>query len=160
LSEGGYEPKEQLFCQLGNNAGLTLTSTTPVPLISIRLAPGRLDAMAVLKQINVAVSTNNDLAQWLLILNGTLSGGTSWGAHADSTNVQVDTGSTAISGGRAIEVGFAQTGSINTSITPSFFEAQLGRNSFTNTSDIITLAAAECTASPKLFYSLAWAELI
>jgi hypothetical protein len=160
LSEGGYEPKEQLFCQLGPVVGKTVTTTTAVPLISIRLAPGRLDAIAVLKQLNVAVSTNNDLAQWTLILNGTLSGPTSWGAHADSTNVQVDTGSNAISGGRLIEVGFAQTGSINTSLQASFFEAQIGRNSFTGTSDIITLAAAECTASPLLFYSLAWAELI
>jgi hypothetical protein len=160
LSEGGYEPKEQLFCQLGPTAGKSITSTTAVPLISIRLAPGRLDAIAVLKQLNVAVQTNSDLAQWTLILNGTLSSGTSWGAHTASTNVQVDTGSTAISGGRVIEVGFAQTGSLNTSLQAAFFEAQIGRNSFTNTSDIITLVAAECTASPKLFYSLAWAELI
>ena len=160
LSEGGYEPKEQLYCQLGPAVGKNVNTTTPVPLISIRLAPGRLDAIAVLKQINVAVATNSDLAQWTLVLNGTLSGGTSWGAHAESTNVQVDTASTAISGGRTIEVGFAQTGSLNTSITPSFFEAQLGRNSFTSTSDIITLAAVECTTNPKLFYSLAWSELI
>ena len=160
LSEGGYEPKEQLFCQLGPAGGKSVTTTTAVPLISIRLAPGRLDAIAVLKQLNIAVSTNTDLAQWTLILNGTLSGPTSWGAHADSTNVQVDTGSDAISGGRLIEMGFAQTGSINTSLQASFFEAQLGRNSFTGTSDIITLAAAECTANPVLFYSLAWAELI
>ena len=131
-----------------------------MPLISIRLAPGRLDAIAVLKQINVAVSSNNDLARWSLILNGTLSGGTSWGAHADSTNVQVDTGSAAISGGRVIEIGFAQTGSVNTSLPASFFEAHLGRNSFTNTSDIITLAAAACTSNPGIFYSLAWSELI
>ena len=160
LSEGGYEPKEQLYCQLGPAVGKNVTTTTPVPLISIRLAPGRLDAIAVLKQINVAVATNSDLAQWTLVLNGTLSGPTSWGAHAESTNVQVDTASTAISGGRTIEVGFAQTGSLNTSIAPSFFEAQLGRNSFTGASDIITLAAVECTTNPKLFYSLAWSELI
>jgi hypothetical protein len=160
LSEGGYEPKEQLFCQLGPAGGKSVTTTTAVPLISIRLAPGRLDAIAVLKQLNIAVSTNTDLAQWTLILNGTLSGPTSWGAHANSTNVQVDTGSDAISGGRLIETGFAQTGSINTSLQASFFEAHLGRNSFTGTSDIITLAASECTANPTLFYSLAWAELI
>lgn len=160
LSEGGYEPKEQLFCQVGPTTTTTLGSTTPVPLISIRLAPGRLDAIAVLKQINVAVNSNNDLARWSLILNGTLSGPTSWGAHTDSTNVQIDTGSSGISGGRAIEVGFAQTGSLSTSLTPSFFEAQLGRNSFTNTSDVITLVAGACTSNPGIFYSLAWAELI
>lgn len=160
LSEGGYEPKEQLFCQLGPAVGENVNTTTPVPLISIRLAPGRLDAIAVLKQLNVAVATNTDLAQWTLVLNGTLSGSTSWGAHAESTNVQVDTASTAITGGRVIEAGFAQTGSLNTSLQGSFFEAQLGRNSFTGTSDTITLAAAECTTNPKLFYSLAWSELI
>ena len=160
LSEGGYEPKEQLFCQVGPTTPTTLGSTTPVPLISLRLAPGRLDAIALIRQINVAVSSNNDLARWSLILNGTLSGGTSWGAHADSTNVQVDTGSTGVSGGRLIEIGFAQTGSVNTSLPTSFFEAQLGRNSFTNTSDVITLAAAACTSNPGIFYSLAWAELI
>jgi hypothetical protein len=160
LSEGGYEAKEQLYCQLGPAVGNNVNTTTPVPLISIRLAPGRLDAIAVLKQINVAVATNTDLAQWTLVLNGTLSGGTSWVAHAESTNVQVDTASTAITGGRTIEVGFAQTGSLNTSITPSFFEAQLGRNSFTGASDTITLAAVKCTTNPLLFYSLAWSELI
>jgi len=160
LSEGGYEPKEQLFCQSGPATVKTLGSTTLVPLISLRLAPGRLDAIAVLKQINLAVETNNDLARWSLILNGTLSGPTAWGAHADSTNVQVDTGSTGISGGRVIEVGFAQTGSLSTSLTPSFFEAQLGRNSFTRTSDVITLAGAACTTNPGIFYSLAWSELI
>ena len=160
LSEGGYEPKEQLFCQVGPTTSKTLGSTTPVPLISIRLAPGRLDAIAILKQINIAVNSNNDLARWSLILNGTLSSGTSWGAHADSTNVQIDTGSAAISGGRVIEVGFAQTGSLNTILQDSFFEAQIGRNSFTETSDIITLAAAACTSNPGIFYSLAWAELI
>lgn len=160
LSEGGYEPKEQLFCQPGPATVKTLGSTTPVPLISLRLAPGRLDAIAVLKQINLAVETNNDLARWQLILNGTLSGPTAWGAHADSTNVQVDTGSTGISGGRVIEVGFAQTGSLSTSLASSFFEAQIGRNSFTRTSDVITLTAAACTANPGIFYSLAWSELI
>jgi hypothetical protein len=160
LSEGGYEPKEQLFCQVGPTTSKTLGSTTPVPLISIRLAPGRLDAIAILKQINIAVNSNNDLARWSLVLNGTLSSGTSWGAHADSTNVQIDTGSAAISGGRVIEVGFAQTGSLNTILQDSFFEAQIGRNSFTETSDIITLAAAACTSNPGIFYSLAWAELI
>lgn len=160
LSEGGYEPKEQLFCQVGPTTSTTLGSTTPVPLISIRLAPGRLDAIAILKQINIAVNSNNDLARWSLVLNGTLSNGTSWGAHADSTNVQIDTESAAISGGRVIEVGFAQTGSLNTILQDSFFEAQIGRNSFTNTSDIITLAAAACTSNPGIFYSLAWAELI
>lgn len=158
LSEGGYEPKEQLFCAVGPIAGLTLSSTV-VPLATIRLAPGRLDAIAVIKQINVALSTQNDLVQWLLVLNGTLTGAT-FAASTESTNIQVDTAATAISGGRNIEVGYAQTGSINTSLQAAFFEAQIGRNSFTNTSDTISLCAVGITASPKAYWSLAWSELV
>jgi hypothetical protein len=158
LSEGGYEPKEMLFCINGPVAGNTLGSTTFVPMCTIRLAPGRLDALAVLKQINVACSSPNDLVAWKLILNGTLTNAT-YAQTTESTNVQVDIGATAISGGRVIETGYAQTGSINTSLQASFFEAQLGRNSFTQTSDTISLCVAGLTTNPKIFWSLAWAEL-
>ena len=158
LSEGGYEPKEQLFCAVGPIGGNILNNTR-IPLVSIRLAPGRLDAIAVLKQINLAVSSGNDLAQWYLVLNGTLTGAT-FTANTESTNIQVDTAASAISGGRNIEVGYAQTGSINTSLQASFFEAQVGRNSFTQTSDIITFCANGLTPDPKVFWSLAWSELV
>jgi hypothetical protein len=147
-----------LFCINGPVAGNTLGSTTFVPMCTIRLAPGRLDAIAVLKQINVACSTQNDLVAWKLILNGTLTNAT-YAQTTESTNVQVDIAATAISGGRAIETGYAQTGSINTSLQASFFEAQLGRNSFTQTSDTISLCVAGLTNDPKIFWSLAWAEL-
>ena len=158
LSEGGYEPKEMLFCINGPVAGNTLGSTTFVPMCTIRLASDRLDAIAVLKQINVACSSPNDLVVWKLILNGTLTNAT-YAQTTESTNVQVDIAATAISGGRAIETGYAQTGSINTSLQASFFEAQLGRKSFTGTSDTISLCVAGLTTNPKIFWSLAWAEL-
>ena len=158
LSEGGYEPKEMLFCINGPVAGNTLGSTTFVPMCTIRLASDRLDAIAVLKQINVACSSPNDLVAFKLILNGTLTNAT-YAQTTESTNVQVDIAATAISGGRAIETGYAQTGSINTSLQASFFEAQLGRKSFTGTSDTISLCVAGLTTNPKIFWSLAWAEL-
>jgi len=158
LSEGGYEPKEMLFCINGPVAGNTLGSTTFVPMCTIRLASARLDAIAVLKQINVACSSQNDLVSWKLVLNGTLTNET-FAQTTESTNVQVDIAATAISGGRVIETGYAQTGSINTSLQASFFEAQLGRNSFTGTSDTISLCVAGLTVNPKIYWSLAWAEL-
>jgi hypothetical protein len=158
LSEGGYEPKEMLFCINGSVSGYTLISTTVVPMCTIRLAHDRLDAIAVLKQINVACSTQNDLVMWKLISNGTLTNAT-YAATTESTNVQVDTAATAISGGRVIETGFAQTGSINTSLQAAFFEAQLGRNTFTNTSDTVSLCVAAMTSNPKTYWSIAWAEL-
>ncbi len=158
MSEGGYEPKELLYCINGPVTGTTLASTTMVPMCTFRLAPGRLDAIAVLKQINVACSSQNDLVMWKLVLNGTLTGAT-YAQTTESTNVQVDVEATAISGGRVIETGFAQTGSINTSLQASFFEAQVGRNSFTQTSDTVSLCVAAMTINPKMFWSLAWAEL-
>jgi len=157
LSEGGYEPKEALYVQ--SNVTSTTLSATLKPLCSIRLAAGRLDAIAVLKQIAVAVSGINDVARWSVILNGTLTG-VNWRSHADSTNVQIDDSSTAISGGRVIESGFAQSGAGSTLLPATFFEAQLGRNSFTQTSDIITLAAIQCTNNPVVYTVLAWSELV
>jgi len=156
LSEGGYEPKEVLFVQ--SNVSTTTLSATLRPLCSIRLAPGRLDALAVVKQLAVACGTPNDLAQWRLVLNGTLTGA-NWRAHTDSTNVQIDDSATAITGGRAIETGFAQTGAGSTILEGAFFEAQIGRNSYTQTSDIITLCGIQCTNNPQTYWVLAWAEL-
>lgn len=161
ISEGGYEPKEQLYCSTSPYTGIVLGATgVLVPFVSIRLASGRLDSIVVLKQLNVAVSTNNDLAQWQLVLNGTLGGATWNAATGGSTNVQIDTSATTVTGGRVIEVGYAQTGSINTSLQPSFFESQIGRNSFTQTSDTLTFCAIPLSSDPKTFWSFAWAELI
>lgn len=161
MSEGGYEPREQLFCAIGPYTGKTLSATgTLIPLVTIRLAPGRLDAIALIKQINIAVETNNDLVQWQLILNATLTGATYVGDTGGSTNVQIDTAATAVSGGRVIEVGYAQTGSINTSLQDSFFEAHIGRNSFTQTSDTISLCVIPISVNPKCFWSFAWSELL
>lgn len=156
LSEGGYEPREVLYVQ--SNTTSTTLSTALTPLISIRLAPGRLDALAVIKQVGLAVGSQNDVASWSVILNGTLTGA-AWQSHVTSTNVQVDLSATGVSGGRVIEAGLSQSGAGSTVLPPSIFEAQLGRNSFTQTSDIITLAATQCTVAPKVFSILAWAEL-
>jgi len=156
LSEGGYEPKEALFIQ-SNVTATTLTATLK-PLISIRLAPGRIDAIAVLKQVALGVGGPNDVARWSVVLNGTLSGA-NWRSHADSTNVQIDDSATSISGGRVIEAGFAQSGAGSTILPATIFEAQIGRNSFTQTSDIITLCGIQCTNNPSVYSILAWAEL-
>ncbi len=161
ISEGGYEPREQLFCFIGPYTGLTLTSVgVLVPLVSIRLAPGRLDSIVQLKQLNVAVSSNNDLAGWMCVLNANLGGATWTDSTGGSTNIQIDSAATTVSGGRTIENGYAQTGSVNTSLQPSIFEAQIGRNSFTQTSDTLTLCVVPLSQNPKVYWSIAWAELI
>lgn len=159
ISEGGYEPRERFFCFVGPTSGITLSSTL-VPVFSIRLAPGRLDAIAVMKQINIAVLTNNDLAQWQLVFNGTLTGAT-WTASTDgSTNVQIDTAASAISGGSNIQVGYAQSGNVTSELQSTFYDSQIGRNSFTQNSDVISLCLVGLSANPKAFWSVTWSESI
>lgn len=159
VSEGGYNPKSLIYCVAGPITG-TVLSATLIPFCSIRLASGRLDAIVLLKQINVAVNTNNDLAQWRLVLNGTLTGATFANSTGGSTNVEIDTAATAISGGREIEIGFSQTGSIESPLNNDFFEAQIGRNSFISTSDVFTLCAAGLSQNPKTFWSIGWSEVL
>lgn len=158
ISEGGYEPKEQLFCAICSPSGKTLGATL-VPLCTLRLAPSRLDAIALIKQIDLAVATNNDVVQWQLVLNGTLTGAT-YAEPTSSTNVQVDTAASAISGGRVINIGFSQFGSTSTPINAISFEYILGRNSFTSTADTISLCAIGLSINPKTFWGLAWSELL
>lgn len=159
ISEGGYNPKSQLFCVSGPVAGTVFTNTL-IPVCTIRLDPGRLDSIVHLKQVNVAVNTNNDLVQWRLVLNGTLTGATFAASTGGSTNVQVDTAASAISGGKDIEIGFSQTGSIESPLSNDFFEAQLGRNSFTGTTETLTLCIVGLSQNPKAFWSIGWLEVL
>lgn len=158
LSEGGYAPKEVLHVQ---SRGDTQVSTGIVePLISIRLKAGRLDSVVVIKQISIAVKTNSDVSQWFLVVNGTPTTGTSWVNHPTSDSVQYDISSTAITGGSNVYSGFAQTGSPTTSLSVDTFELQLGRDSFTQVSDVVTLCAVGSTTNPHVFSSISWAELV
>lgn len=159
VSEGGHEPKDQMFCSIGPRSGYIATATL-IPVCSIRFAPGRLDAIVVLRQINVAVETNNDLVQWQLILNGTLGGPTWAGSTGGSTNVQVDTAATTISGGENIQIGYAQTGYINSELQSNFYDSKIGRNSFTQKSDTISLCLIALSINPKSFWSITWSEVI
>lgn len=159
ISEGGYEPKDRLYCAIGPTSGYTVGATL-VPVCSIRLAPNRLDAIALMRQVNVAVSTNNDLAQWQIVLNGTLTGATWAASTGGSTNVQVDTAASAISGGTNIQVSYAQTGSIMSELQSTFYDSQIGRNSFTQTSDVISLCIIGLSMNPKVFWSITWSESI
>ena len=159
ISEGGHEPKDRLYCVIGPTSGQTMSGTL-IPVCSLRLASGRLDAIALLRQVNVAVNTNNDLAQWQIVLNGTLSGSTWTASTGGSTNVEIDTAATSISGGTNIQVNFAQTGNIMSELQSNFYDSQLGRNTFTSTSDVVTLCIIGLSMNPKVFWSMTWSESI
>ena len=158
ISEGGYRASEVLHIQ---SRGLTTATTgTLIPLVSIRLGAGRLDSAVAIKQVNMAVETNNDICQWFIVLNGTLSSGTSWTNHASSDSVQYDIGSTAITGGSNVYTGYCQTGSPAFPLDINTFDLQIGRDSMAEVSDVVTLCAYGLTTNPKVFGAVTWAELV
>lgn len=98
IVEGGYEKRVALDTVRMLTAN-TAISTTFVPLISIRLAPGRLGAVVLPDGYSVlptsASATTFEIA---LIKNATLTGPTNW-VTSTSANVQYDLTSTGITAG-------------------------------------------------------------
>lgn len=148
LSNGGYEKKS-----VQGIVRRTSTISAPVvgtiyPIVSIRLASDRLNAVIMPSQFHLQ-PTSSGSYEYFLIRNGTLTG-----ASYDTTtfpNVDFDTAATAISGGKIIEHGYfdasAQAASPAIVTAEYNFAYQLGRNSFTGTSDILTLAFSTFTST-------------
>jgi len=144
ISEGGQNQPLRLFSNL-HTFSVTVGAGTWVPIMSLQLAPGRLDAMAQIKQVEIVLSTT-DTVQWALWSNVTPANltGESFSLGAPSTSVQVDRAATAIdvTYGRQIASGIVSNSVTN---TPGGGVAELGayfsqisRNSFTQTSDIFS----------------------
>lgn len=167
LSEGGYDPPLTLY---SNIATFTSAMTAGVwyPVISIRLVQNRLDAIVSVRQADVCI-TSSDTIQWAMWSNVStinLTGG-SWSPHYSSTIIEVNGGATAFNTSNCYQLasgvltGTNQTSSINAFALDKYL-SQIGRNSFTNTSDIFTLAIYNIAASinPKVTTLLSWNEVL
>lgn len=168
ISEGGQNQPLRLFSNL-HTFSVTVGANTWVPIMSLQLAPGRLDAMAQIKQIEIVLSTT-DTVQWALWSNVTAANltGESFSLGAPSTSVQVDRAATAIdvTYGRQIAGAIVSNSVINTPIggvaeLGAYF-SQISRNSFTQTSDIFSLCLfsdvnAATVAGTAL---LSWQEIL
>lgn len=162
ISEGGYEATA-LRHSVGNEFGAfkDLTSAnTYYPVVSLRLAPGRLDSVVVPVKADMIGVTNNSAYKYKLILNATLSG-ESWQTPSSSNNVQYDLSASTISGGRTIHSGYLSTSTKGGNLvlgSKEDFSMQLGRT-LSGNSDIITLAVATDTAGSDVGGVLEWIEL-
>jgi hypothetical protein len=145
ISEGGQNQPLRLFSNL-HTFSSTVGANTWVPIMSIQLAPGKLEALVQIKQIELTLSST-DTVQWALWSNVTAANltGESFSLGAPSTTVQVDRAATAIdvTYGRQIASGIVSNSVINTPIggvgeLGAYF-TQISRNSFTQTSDIFSL---------------------
>lgn len=170
ISEGGYNQPFQLFSNLVSfNA--TVGAATWVPVISIQLAPGRLDAIAVIKQVEVLVTSTGDTVQWGLWSNVTAANLTneSFSNVGGLSSVQIDKSATAFDHSTCYQVASALSSSTlggqggqASSIELTSYLGQLGRNSFTRTSEIMTLALFNNTSQGTVTADclLSWAELL
>ena len=145
LSEGGYDQPYHLYSNISSFTR-TMTAGTWYPIVSIRLAPGYLDAVAQMKQVDISM-VSTDLLQWALWSNVSAASltGENFVAHTSSSLVQIDQSATAMTTTGCQQIAAGLVSGTNQSAAPIMLEltkyqAQLGRDSFTQTSEIFTLA--------------------
>lgn len=159
-SNGGYE---RILARdvARRTTTVSIATTTFVPLVSIRLTPGREDAIILPKSFAfLGSSASTALLEVALIKNGTLNGST-W-TVANTPNAQFNVDATTIAGGKIIFNDFVS--SANKSDVPLNVESnynwdlQLGRTQ-AKVSDIVTLAARAVSGSADCIGSVSFYDL-
>lgn len=162
ISNGGYEKKSLQSIVRRTTAVSAPVAGTIYPLVTLRLASDRLNAVILPSQYHLQPTASGSY-EYFLIRNGTLTG-----ASYDTTtfpNVDYDVTATAITGGTIIEHGYfdatAQSAAPALISAEYNFSYQIGRNSFTSTSDTLTLAFATFTStgSPAAIGALGFYDL-
>lgn len=162
ISNGGYEKKSIQSVVRRTTAVSASVVGTIYPILSIRLASDRLNAVILPAQYHLQPTATGKY-EFFLIKNGTLTGASF--NTTDFPNVDYDISATGISGGTIVDHGyFDQTAQASAALGVEAaynFAYQLGRNSFTSTSDILTLAFATSTSggAPAALGSLAFFDL-
>lgn len=170
ISEGGYNQTFQLFSTL-TSFNATVGAATWVPVMSLQLHPTRLDAIAVARQVDVLVTSTGDVVQWGLWANVSAANltGESFANATTLSSVQVDKSATVFDASTCYQIasGVASSslggqGGTASQLELQGYMSQIGRNSFTKTSEILTLAlfnnASQGTVTAECL--LSWAELI
>lgn len=157
ISEGGY-----------NSFGTTQTAGTGTttkrltsagvyyPVVSIRLAPTRLDSIVLPRQVDI-LSPSVNYYRWILLQNATITGAT-WATTSPTGTVQIDLAATAVSGGKEIQSSYAGARELSELSSVDFFQFQLGRT-LADVSDTVTLAIAATGNNADVLAQLGWQEL-
>ena len=159
-SNGGYE-KKQAEGIARRIVQVSVGSTLFAPIVSIRLTPGREDAIIVPKQISfIAESSQSATIEVALIKNATLTT-PSWVVDG-FPNVQFDITSTSMSGGEIVRndyVSSANKSNVPLGVEQEYnFDLQLGRTQ-SKVSDTYTLAARAVSGSALCIGSLGFYDL-
>jgi hypothetical protein len=159
-SNGGYEKKTS--ASVARRASFISSSGTNfVPIVSIRLKPGRTDAVIIPHQINALPDSSTAVFyEVALIKNATIIGG-SW-TVTSSPNVEQNNTSTSISGGTIVKIEY--TNSANRATTPLNIDTgynwdlQLGRT-LDKVSDTYTLAFRAITGTGNAIGAISFYDL-
>ena len=157
ISEGGYNSfGTTQTAGTGTTQKRLTNSGTYYPIVSIRLAPTRLDSIVFPRQIDV-LSPSVNYYRWTLLQNPTLTGAT-WTGTSPTGTVQYDLGATAVTGGIEIQTGYASARELTQLSAVDFFQFQLGRT-LAGVSDVVTLAIAATANNADVLAELGWQEL-
>jgi hypothetical protein len=169
MSEGGSNAPLTLYSNLATFSE-TVGAGTWVPVISVRLAAGRLDSVCAVRQIEALLTSAGDTVQWALWSNVSAANltGENFLAAPPSTSILVDKSATAFSATTCQQVasGMVSSGAASSSSITVFelgqYFSQIGRTSFTQTSDIMTLAFFNNTGQGTVDAQvlLSWQELL
>ena len=161
-SNGGYEHKKA-FDVVRNTTAVTVSITSFVPLLSIRLTPGREDAIIIPSEYNVLPDSNTaSTFEVALIKNATLTGASFISTSTSSPNAQVDFSATALIGGTIVKNDYLTSANKATAplnvFTEYNWDLQLGRTQ-AKVSDIYTLAIRAVSGSGTALGSLSFYDL-
>ncbi len=169
ISEGGYEGFSRRFNVSTDGVPKTNISTTSlVPIVSIRLNSDRLDSVIVPSNLSALITSSNQAAgsravEYRILLNPVLTGA-SWQTHYNG-NVEYDLSATGQTGGSDVIGGFFDSTGVLTIASINDFNFQLGRTQTsitgsTGTSDILTIAMRAFQSSTDISADLSWFEII
>jgi len=156
ISEGGYNAFTYSESAGRGTSVLRLaTAGTYYPLVSIRLASTRLDAIVLPRQVDVLSPTVN-YYRWRLVANPTLTGAT-WAGTSSSGTVEYDTAATEVSGGTELQTGYVSSRELS-ELGADAFAFQLGRT-LAGVSDIVTLTMAATSNNADVLAQIGWQEI-
>ena len=158
ISEGGFQERSTTQgAGTGINPFRLTNGGSYYPVVNIRLASSRLDAVVVPTQVDI-LSPSVNYYRWALLLNPTLTGAT-WAVTSPTGTVEIDYGSRVnpVTGGIELQTGFASSREMST-LGELDFNFQLGR-SLAGVSDIVTLAIASVSNNADVMAELGWQEL-
>jgi hypothetical protein len=164
-SNGGYEKRQAMDVARRDTTVSLSQSTSFTPLVSIRLAPGREDAVIIPHEFNVLPDTSAGVTasfEVVLVKNATLTSSNFISTSTSSSNVYVDFAATAMSGGTIIKNDYIVSANKATqplNVTQEYnWDLQLGRTQ-AKVSDILTLGIRCISGSGTALGSIGFYDL-